>query len=791
MVGPSSVRSGARPNLGCQALASRNQHENCGATLKVQDAGPHTTMPSRNQEPQARDRASTPNLESEESEQETGEQSRSSKVGSLDTATASGKEVTTSDLSMADNDWTMEECDGSVPDPLIGLIVARRYRILECIGRGGMGVVYRVEHTEIGKLLALKLLAGELSRHKEVVRRFKREALLASRLTHPNSVQVFDFGVSEGLTYLVMELVVGRNLSRMIRPESMDSARLTKIMVQVCSSLSEAHGMGIVHRDIKPENIVVAQTRSGGDFVKVLDFGLAKLREASDLNEVTMSGQVVGTPFYMAPEQIHGNPVDGRADIYSLGAVMYEALTGEPVFRGPSPIAVFTKHLTKEPIPPRQRNPDKLIAPALEQITMRCLKKAPEDRFQRIEDLQEALLKHLGGSGHSEVESLINSTRLQALQVNLLDGDPNRTSQGDMQTIQHPAVATRDEVTAFKRKLRRQRWVSFAIASVIVLGFAYGGIRGYQRATAKPAFNGFEEEPNNQAPEATDVPFGQSVQGMLGKRIGVEQADRDFYRIVLPPDVSVVSVTLTALPNMATCLWLYKEGDFQPQSRYCIARPGKQLSIPALRLDPAPYLFAVMQDRQSYDGGQQKLVVENVSDPYKLTVSSATPNLEMEIEPNDSFPVATPVAVGATVGGRLNWHNDTDEVCAWPRDAGEVTKARFVVSDAEDRTRDLGAVLEVTQMMDGNKGRSFRLHRPGATPRHAANAKAKNQSVSTVKPSGKDFISPWRSDPFETSSDKRQCLKLRLTTNPWAGNEAPLTPPISPERWKVRVEKVD
>lgn len=670
---------------------------------------------------------------------------------------------------MAKGEWKMEddETGAAAPDPLIGIVVAGRYRITECVGRGGMGVVYRVEHTEIGKLLALKLLAGELSRQKEVVRRFKREALLASRLTHPNSVQVFDFGVSEGLTFLVMELVVGRDLSRVLRSEPMHSARLARVMAQVCGSLAEAHAMGIVHRDLKPENIMIAKTRDGADFAKVLDFGLAKLREAPELNQVTGTGQVVGTPYYMAPEQIHGHAVDGRADVYSLGAVMYEALTGEPVFRGSSPMAVFTKHLTQKPMPLQDRAPGRVIPPGMEAIVTRCLEKSPEDRYQRVEDLQAALIEHLAELGHSGVDSLVNA-RMPSLQD--LSG---ARAEGMSRTLLHE-VATRDEVAAFQRKLARQRWLSLGVAGLLLAGLGFGGLRAYGRATAKPAFAGWEMEPNSQASEATEVPFGKTVHGMLGKRIDLERSDRDFYRIEVPQDAGLVSVSCSGLPNMALCLWLYRQGEVDPRGRYCTGRPGQPLSIPSLRMEPGTYLFAVMQDRASYDGREPTFVQENVSDAYALTVSGVTMDKGAEAEPNDAESVATPVPVGGVVVGRFDWVGDVDWVCAWPEDARVSRRARWVVSDAEDRPRDRGAVLEVTQSFEDGGKSSFRLHRAG----------------SEGQVSERDVLSPWTSEPFDVTSSGSRCLQLRLSSDPWAESHAPLTPPVSAEPWKVRVEEV-
>ena len=768
----------ACPRCGAPQHEPNTHCAHCGSNLDLSGVGERATLPSH--EPFRREQRQT---EATEQPTEAGATNESAATSGEVKEPASGEvdvhpsgevdKPASSDMSMAKGEWKLtDDFDkgGAAPDPLIGLVVAGRYRIMECIGRGGMGVVYRVEHTEIGKLLALKLLAGELSRQKDVVRRFKREALLASRLTHPNCVQVFDFGVSDGLTYLVMELVVGRDLSRLIKPKPMQSPRLAKIMVQVCSSLAEAHGMGIVHRDIKPENIVIAKTKNGSDFAKVLDFGLAKLRESSELNTVTGTGQVVGTPFYMAPEQIHGRPVDGRADIYALGAVMYEALTGEPTFRGSSPMAVFTKHLTQTPEPPSCRATNQMIPPTMDKIVLRCLEKSPDERYQQIEDLQRALVEHLGGQ--SGVDALLDPSGLHALQSDLLGTESGRT-HGMSRTLLHREVATRDEVTAFKRKLARQRWLTAAVLFALLGGVAYGGKHAYERATAKPPFAGLEEEPNNQASEATRVPFGRSVRGMLGKRIDDNRSDRDFFRIEVPSGTEFVSVNASALPNMATCWSLYREGELEPRGRYCPGAPGKPLVIPMLRVQEGPHLFAVMQDRTPYDERGKPFVFENVSDAYELTVASATQDESTEVEPNDTATVATSAKVGETVTGYFAWVGDVDLVCVKASDSGD--RVRLRVEDALERPRDLGAVLELAHLVNGRKMAALRVHRAGAQG----------------KASDTDVIAPWNSKPFKIDGSEEHCLHLRLTGDPWAGNDAPMTPPVSGENWKVSVEKVE
>jgi len=679
---------------------------------------------------------------------------------------------------LLEDDDDRESWHPSGPDPLIGYVVAGRYRILECIGRGGMGVVYKVEHTEIGKLLALKLLAGELCREREIVRRFKREALLASKLSHPNSVQVFDFGISEGLTYIVMELVNGQDLGRVVKVcGPLPFERVCRIILQVCSSLAEAHGMGIVHRDLKPENILISRTKEGNDLAKVLDFGLAKLREAPELNEVTGHGTIVGTPYYMAPEQIMGRPIDGRADIYALGAVIYKALTGETLFLGNTPMAVFTQHLNDAPVPMRERNPQVEIPDAVVDIVSRALAKHPDERFQTIEELQAAIVEVLGGSSQAGVEMLLDSARLRLLHAEALAG--SSPQQGDLSRtgmartlVRKAEIATRDEVEAFHRKLARQKRFAILVGVVAASLAAFGGMRAWQQATAPPGFNGFEVEPNSQANEANDVPFGAEVQGQLGKRLAPDQGDRDFFRMTVPPGVNAISVVARPLPNMPVCVWAYRSGEPNAVGRWCSGRPGLALDLKAWRIDPGNYLFAVMQDREPYDAAGLPFVLENVSDAYALRVSPVVPDPAEELEPNDARQVACAIAPGGQVRGVFGWMQDEDVACVAADARG---KMRWVVDDAMERPRDRGAVLQVTPANGPRPGVGLRVHRAGQTGKVTAD----------------DVIGPWRSEPFDpTSGADPACISLRLTLDPWAGDNAPLTPPVSGEHWMVRVEPV-
>ncbi len=277
---------------------------------------------------------------------------------------------------------------------MIGRSVGAGYTILEVIGAGGMGRVYRAEQSTLGKTVAVKLIHPHLAGDESAVGRFYAEARACSRLNHPNTVSVLDFGrTNDGLLFIVMEYLRGRDLSRIVWDAGRLSAvRATEVMMQVLAALAEAHEHGIVHRDVKPENILVEPLRTGGDFAKVVDFGLAKIR-TDGLPSVTSPGLVCGTPEFMAPEQCQGEPAEPRSDLYSVGIVLYYCLTGRLPFESEVPAQVLLKQVT-EPVPdPRMYVPDlpdKLVA-----VMMRALSKSPIDRFESAVSFAEALRETL------------------------------------------------------------------------------------------------------------------------------------------------------------------------------------------------------------------------------------------------------------------------------------------------------------------------------------------------------------------------------------------------------------
>lgn len=278
-------------------------------------------------------------------------------------------------------------------DPMIGMVLDERYRIEQPLGQGGIGRVYKARHLILGRWVALKVLLAQYESIPVLQERFRREAEALASLSHPNIVTVTDFGVTEGMPYIVMELLEGQDLASLIEEQQIDPKRAFAIVRQVLRALAYAHTRELVHRDLKPHNVFVRALGDGTDHVVVLDFGLARFMgdAASRAPKLTRAGALIGTPAYMAPEQASGEPVDARADVYAAGLVLFETLTGRKPFESKDPGEMLRSHLLIAPPRMVQADPGLELSEGLEALVARSLAKSPADRFAGAAEMLAAL----------------------------------------------------------------------------------------------------------------------------------------------------------------------------------------------------------------------------------------------------------------------------------------------------------------------------------------------------------------------------------------------------------------
>jgi serine/threonine-protein kinase len=281
-------------------------------------------------------------------------------------------------------------------DPRVGTIFADKYEILSVLGQGGMSIVYKARHKYMQRIVAVKVLLKHLISDETAFKRFEQESRAASALSHQNIVSVHDFGqTQEGEAYFVMDCLEGDSLEDVIyRWGRVEPARAVDIFRQVCEGLAHAHKKGVIHRDLKPSNIVLIREDDGTETAKIVDFGIAKMADSQDGKpmRLTQTGQVFGSPLYMSPEQCQGHVLDARSDIYSLGCLMYETLSGMPPFSADSFFNMALHHLQTAPPSLADTAPDAGIAKPLEDVVLKCLAKSPDDRFETADQLRQKLL---------------------------------------------------------------------------------------------------------------------------------------------------------------------------------------------------------------------------------------------------------------------------------------------------------------------------------------------------------------------------------------------------------------
>ncbi len=368
----------------------------------------------------------------------------------------------------------------SMDGDLSGSVLDERYDVIESLGKGGMGVVYKARQRIIDRWVALKVLRRELVQDENSVKRFLVEAKAVANLRSPHTITLYDFGISrEGLLYFTMELLEGRVLTKIIRNEApLDPERAIALVLQVCDSLREAHGKGILHRDLKPDNIYVLPGEGGREHVKVLDFGIAKMLNEGSEGSITATGMICGTPMYLSPEQATGLPLDGRSDMYSLGIILYEMLAGSPPFEDATPMGILLKQVNQEPAPVSVRNPQVSVPLSLDRFIMRVLSKRPEDRPDTIDafarQLQAALDSSRTDFRHVPLSSLGETA--QGVVVPLPDAHRGGRQQDDIPTVVPvPKTSSRSRVAL---------WAGVATAVVVLAGAAAVLLSGNPQTTA-------------------------------------------------------------------------------------------------------------------------------------------------------------------------------------------------------------------------------------------------------------------------------------------------------------------
>jgi len=439
---------------------------------------------------------------------------------------------------------------GGETDPLLGRVINDRYQITEQIGHGGMGKVYKALQSPLDRVVALKVLGAGHDRDPNFYKRFFLEASVTAKLTHPNTITLYDYGrTDDGVFFIAMEYLAGRTLSAAMQQDGpLTQERVIHVAQQICRSLREAHALGIIHRDLKPANVMLLRQHDDHDFVKVLDFGLVKFFSGDNTdNEITNAGTFMGSPHYIAPEQARNQSPDQRCDIYSLGILLYHMLTGRVPFTAQAPVDIILKHLHEAPIPLRQQRPDLNIDPQLEDIVLKCMAKAREDRFQSMDELLAQLkivrTQLTGISGPHSMPPFNNTEDgLRPISAAMLN-TPNtpqpsmRTPSGPMPAVRTPSgglphfstpppppgdddsgsVAVLGQVAPFGPKRSLGKTLAIPIALVAVLGAgAFFYLRGAARppALAAPPPQAAAAQPATQAPLAGQVaPVAETAAG--------------------------------------------------------------------------------------------------------------------------------------------------------------------------------------------------------------------------------------------------------------------------------------
>ncbi|HUQ79483.1 MAG TPA: protein kinase [Gemmatimonadaceae bacterium] len=413
-------------------------------------------------------------------------------------------------------------------DSLVGSVLAERYHILKRIGEGGMGRVYLGEHVKMNRQCAIKVMSPALVNDAESASRFAREASNAARIIHPNVAAVFDYGESDGLVYLVMEYVDGEPLSRLLAREAPFALeRAVDLARQIADGLGAAHELGIVHRDLKPDNILVTRSKSGREVVKVVDFGIAKAMQEGAGEALTRTGLVIGTPEFMSPEQLLGDPIDARSDLYAVGCILHLMLTAAPAFDAPTREQMIKRRLSENP--PHAQELDPGIPDSIDRVIMKLLARTPDERYGSAAEVRDALsgthVRRVSSDGRPLPRA---ETPRSAATVTLGAAAPAHTAPA--RSVRTPPAPP--SMTLPTRPKRRWPWALALVAIVAIAWSSYARIsrEGRERRFAQARVDSIQRADSARKADsarADSVNQATLVGGMVDSAKLAEQARRD------------------------------------------------------------------------------------------------------------------------------------------------------------------------------------------------------------------------------------------------------------------------
>ncbi len=429
----------------------------------------------------------------------------------------------------------------------VGETVADRYRIIRLVGEGAMGEVFEAEHIHINKRVALKLLRSEVASDAVIVKRFQLEARTASAIGHRNIVQIEDFGIaSDGTVFLAMEWLDGETLEAMLLRKRLDHSSALEIATDICAGLSAAHEAGIIHRDLKPANVIVSQS-TGWQSVKILDFGIAKL--SAGTSNLTSAGAVLGTPNFMAPEQAQDGEVDARADIYSLGVVLYQMFTGKLPFAAPTPMGVLHQHATTVPVTPEEVVAESggHIPPDISSLIMRCLEKRPENRYDSAATLGSALRAISTG-----------------------------TQSDSKKTLDQVAQTAPDDSVDFRQFERRSPW--FVILPILVIAALAAGAYVLLGSTSEAGDSALDASLED-APNAREDASAGATQPQRDAGLVINLAESDAGAAAQLDAATPSLVDAGQAARAWSYSWKDKKGDYAATINPGLAKPGEAVQI--------------------------------------------------------------------------------------------------------------------------------------------------------------------------------------------------------------------